>query len=1344
MKIAFMYYIIIVGSISIKPRILKKSIFSLVFSLALILAVAFVFTTCMEPASEEAEKFLTGEVYINGNAVIGQTLSANTVALNGNGAISYLWQKNTNTENIYTWRDIGNDSTYIIDDSDKDQYIRLTVYRAGYSGSVTSHPTPKVRAPVPPAEPLTGTVSIIGDAIVGQTLGRNIDNLEGSGNISYQWEYADTEDGPWTDIFNATGLGYSPAIGDFEKYIRLTVSRAGNSGSISSEPIGPVSMLPLTGTVRVVGTVEAGRRLNVTGSNIGGSGTISYQWERAAAADADVWEAIGENQSSYVLITDDFEKYIRVSLSRTNNSGSITSDAAGPVTKSPLTGTVNVYKSGNSSYLYAYTANLSYLEEPGEITCLWERAETQTSPWTAVSEIENDGTCPITVTDIGKYYRVTVSRANNTGSVTSSAFQVTGTTNIAGTVSVIGTFATGETVRAVVNDLNVSGTLKYRWERNPQNAWWETIIGANEETYTLTMEDADGWVRVIVECVGYPGWLNSIPNYFEDRIIATPLTGQVYMNKENQTVYVGETLTSDIRDLGGSGAISYQWQMLRDGYNWADISGANSSSYTLVNDDVNRSIRVSVSRANNSGRVYSNSSYVSYLPLTGTVSISGNAYVGAVLTADTSNLGGTGAIIYQWQRASSPDSNQTPNIGSGGASYTPVNNDFNYVIRVTVRRANYTGTINSEWTSPVILPPLTGTVSISGNPYYNNTLTATANLDGSGAATYRWERADTQTGPSWTTIGGNSTTYTPVVADTGKYIRVTVQRTQTNSGSLSSEAVLITYASLTGTVSISGEAIVGSTLTANTGSLGGSGPISYQWERGNSQTGPWTEVGSNSTYTPVAEDTGYVIRVRVTRSYNSGSITSEATAAVVKLPLTGTVSITGNLRVSQTLTANTSSLGGSGPISYQWERGSSQTGPWTGIGSNAATFTPSNGSFLENYIRVTVTRLDNVGSVSSAAAGPIGNPSLSGSVSLPLGSQYVGQTVTVNINSLSGTTTDPYISGVINYQWLRYDGSNWIDVGTNSDTYLFTLDDIGKNIRVRVTREGYDGSVLSSNYCTGRGPTLTGTVSINNAVDVGAVLTVVTDGLEGSGDISYQWQISNPTTGTWSDIGTNSPANTTYTISSYNAGYYIRVAVSRAYNSGSVYSNEVGPIAGLTGSVSISGYLLVGNSYTGTYYAEAVTTNLGGSGTISYQWQRGDTATGPWTTVGSNSSRYNITSEDLRKYIRVTVTRQGYSGSITSIAYGPVAYPQLTGTVSISGTPRNGYTLSPSSNLGGTGTISYRWERASSANASTWTLVSNYTTYPLVASDVGYYIRVTATRAGYDGEISSSAVQITQ
>jgi len=80
---------------------------------------------------------------------------------------------------------------------------------------------------------------------------------------------------------------------------------------------------------------------------------------------------------------------------------------------------------------------------------------------------------------------------------------------------------------------------------------------------------------------------------------------------------------------------------------------------------------------------------------------------------------------------------------------------------------------------------------------------------------------------------------------------------------------------LTGAVAISGTAQLGYTLTANTGALGGSGAISYRWVRNGGAI-----VGTAAQYTLQAADVGSAITVTVSRSGNSGSVTSAPTAAV--------------------------------------------------------------------------------------------------------------------------------------------------------------------------------------------------------------------------------------------------------------------------------------------------------------------------------------------------------------------------------------------------------------------------------------------------------------------------------
>jgi len=256
---------------------------------------------------------------------------------------------------------------------------------------------------------------------------------------------------------------------------------------------------------------------------------------------------------------------------------------------------------------------------------------------------------------------------------------------------------------------------------------------------------------------------------------------------------------------------------------------------------------------------------------------------------------------------------------------------------------------------------------------------------------------------------------------------------------------------LTGTVAIwmtdpsgaakDGTPYVGYTLKAETSNLDGSGAISHQWKRGT------TNIGNSDSYVVTSADIGSTITVTVTRSGYTGSVTSAPTAAVDDSNiLTGTVSITGTAEVGKTLTANTSGLGGTGAISYQWKRGS------TSIGKNSSTYDVDSAD-IGSTITVTVTRADYTGSVTSAPTVAVVDPTLpelEGSVEID-GLAQVGQTLTAIDHFKNGR-------GNISYQWKRGN----VNIGTNSYTYVVATADIGSTITVTVTRSGNSGSLTSA------------------------------------------------------------------------------------------------------------------------------------------------------------------------------------------------------------------------------------------------------------------------------------------
>jgi len=164
--------------------------------------------------------------------------------------------------------------------------------------------------------PLTGTVSITvpppaAEVVVGKTLTANT-ALDGTGIISYQWKRGGAE------IAGATAGTYQLVNADAGANITVTVTRAGNSGSKTSDAVGPVVYPALAGSVSIVGTPKVGETLRANTDALVGSGAIIYQWRR----DPDT--NVGSNTDTYKLVKADEGKTITLTVTCAENTGSKT------------------------------------------------------------------------------------------------------------------------------------------------------------------------------------------------------------------------------------------------------------------------------------------------------------------------------------------------------------------------------------------------------------------------------------------------------------------------------------------------------------------------------------------------------------------------------------------------------------------------------------------------------------------------------------------------------------------------------------------------------------------------------------------------------------------------------------------------------------------------------------------------------------------------------------------------------------------------------------------------------------------------------------------------------------
>ena len=419
-------------------------------------------------------------------------------------------------------------------------------------------------------------------------------------------------------------------------------------------------------------------------------------------------------------------------------------------------------------------------------------------------------------------------------------------------------------------------------------------------------------------------------------------------------------VTTGIMDADGVTSVSYTYQWIRVDGTEADISGATSSTYTLVTADLGTTIKVTVSFTDDASNPEMRTSAATATvvaatatntPATGAPTITGRAKVGETLTAVTTGImddadGLTSpTYTYQWIRV---DGTEADIAGATSSTYTPGDDDLGKTLKVRVSftdDASNPETLTSAATATVVAKntPATGAATITGTARVGETLTAvttgimdeTEGLDNV-SYMYQWIRVD---GTEADIAGATSSTYRPVDADLGTTLKVRV-RFEDDDGNpemLTSAATAVVVAAntpATGVPTITGTARVDETLTAViTGIMDADGyqltSVTYQWIR---VDGTEADIAgaTSSTYTLVADDEGTTIKVRVRFEDDDGNpemLISAATAVVVaaNTPATGVPTITGTARVDETLTAViTGIMDADGyqltSVTYQWIR----------------------------------------------------------------------------------------------------------------------------------------------------------------------------------------------------------------------------------------------------------------------------------------------------------------------------------------------------------------------------------------------------------------------------------------
>ena len=757
------------------------------------------------------------------------------------------------------------------------------------------------------------------------------------------------------------------------------------------------------------------------------------------------------------------------------------------------------------------------------------------------------------------------------------------------------------------------------------------------------------------------------------------------------TAKVGQTLTTTDGTWTGTPTPTYtrQWQVSDNGTSgWSNISGATSSTYTILTAQAGKYIRSKITATNDAGAVDAFSSATAQIvedPAVSIPTISGTSKVGQTLTASASATAGypIPSISYQWQKSSTVDGIYSNISGATSSTYNLTASEAGKFIRVTATATNSEGSEGevSLPTAQVVQDP-TNTIApaITGTAKVGQILT-TNNGTWQGFPTlsydYQWQLSNNGTS-NWTNISGaTNSTYTITASESGKYIRSKVTATNTEAAvDAFSAATNQIVQDPTNTVAPEsfGYPLLGETFTTNNGTWQSfpTATYTYQWQVSDNGTSNWTNISgaTNSTYVATENEVAKFIRSKVTatNTENSADAFSNSNGPIHQIPEVSEITITGlPAKVGDELSASLTVTAGypEPSLDYKWLR-EREDGGFDEI-ATTQDYTPVSadaGWILKSVI--TATNVEGEDFSQEETEATLWAPA---NTHLPTinhtGLLEVGETLIADPGTWTGYPDPATIS--FTYQWqVSEDGeNNWQDVAGATSDQLYLGEEFGqKYARVKVTSTTTAGTADAYSVETGYisedpeiivSPTLSGIASYQE--------DIVVDPGEWGGfpeaEFTYSWEVSANGSSGWQDI--TGETTDTLTLGEETVGKYVRCYVTgtNPVGSASVHSDVFGPVTRasylienpeITGNANLLSILSTDNGQFGGYEEP----------TFEYAWQL-STDQVTWQTIdGANQATYEIPNDEdlIGQYIRSEVTATNSVGSDTgySNSLGPIDY----------------------------------------------------------------------------------------
>jgi len=720
----------------------------------------------------------------------------------------------------------------------------------------------------------------------------------------------------------ATKLGYTPVTRTSER------SEAIENGTLSLTPVPTLTGVPQVG---VAYTVSPGTWAATPVQ-------LSYQWF------LDDVVIVGATSATYTPVAADVDGVLSVEVTGSKlgyDSVPLTSEVTAAVI-------LGVFAAPTPTIAGTPKVGIAITASPGvwvpaaspERTYQWKKTmagvTTNIEGANAVSytPVAADVGATLTFTASGGrdgYVSITKSSIATTA-VSKGTFSAQPTLEISGatTPSRVGQRLTASVGRWTPNESGV----RYQWKRAGV-----VIADATGATYDTVAADLNMSITVSATATlaGYvDGPVTSAARTISAGIFTASATPQITGTKA-----VNGVLTAVPGDWSPAATFAYQWK--RTGVN---ITNATASTYVLRPEDADKKITVAItgSRAGYTSipLLSAETTAIAKIPFTAAPEpiINGTVAVGQSLTVATgtwtpSTPTSPIVLTYRWER------NDVTIDGATSPTYVVLASDEGKKLRafVTGTKLGYvTNEQPSAQTSAVVKgtftaapkPTVTGTAKVGvaliamPGPWAPSTVASPISF------TYRWKRDGENID------GATAATYTPVAADLGKPLSVSVSGAKTgfNTVTQTSDPIprLTTVEGKFTTVpkpSIAGTAKVGVELTATPGAwLPEAESVTYQWRR---TSGPSTiniTGARSSRYTPTADDQGRTLSVVTTATTAGYAVTSSAASSPTAVVAIGTIGtpttlpeISGTVKVGQTLTATSGSTWPVGStLTYQWNR----------------------------------------------------------------------------------------------------------------------------------------------------------------------------------------------------------------------------------------------------------------------------------------------------------------------------------------------------------------------------------------------------------------------------------------